>query len=122
MEGLGRSSWQVSLLHFAIILLPFNLILTIVTISSRAHLPVVPGKESYDDWLDCRGFGFSGTNSYFPHMNEDWEDLVKEKMKDQDLDAGSTSSLREEDACCVIGSKKSSFVLSGTATDDDHLK
>lgn len=73
---------------------------------------MVPGKESYDDWLDCRGFGFSGINSNFPHMSSDWEDLVKEKTKDQDLDAD-ICCLREEDACCVIGSKKSSFVLSG---------
>lgn len=83
---------------------------------------MVPGKESYDDWLDCDGFGFSGMNSYFPHMSSEWKDLVKEKIKDEDLHADRITYLREEDACCVIGSKKSSFVLSGTATDDDHLK
>ena len=74
---------------------------------------MVPEIESYDDWLDCNGFGFSGTNSYFPHMNHDWAYLIKEKIKDQDLDADSICCLREEDACCVIGSKKTSFVLSG---------
>ena len=33
---------------------------------------VVPGKES-DDWLDYNGFGFSGMNSYFPHMSSEWK-------------------------------------------------
>lgn len=83
---------------------------------------VVPGKESYDDWLDCSGFGFSGINSYFPHMSSEWKDLVKEKIKDEDLHADSVHCLREEDACCVIGSKKLSFVLSGIVADDDGLK
>ena len=32
---------------------------------------VVPGKETYDDWLDCQGFQFVDRTSIFPHMGDD---------------------------------------------------
>ena len=58
---------------------------------------VVPGKETYDDWLECKGFQFAGTSSFFPHMDDQWEDLVKEKTKSVD----GLYCLREEEVCCV---------------------
>lgn len=75
---------------------------------------VVPGKETYDDWLNCRGFEFVGERlSFFPHMSDAWNDLVKEKMEAQNLEEADVHCLREEDACCVMGDKKLSFVASG---------
>eukprot|EP00571_Detonula_confervacea_P009242 CAMPEP_0172322546 /NCGR_PEP_ID=MMETSP1058-20130122/46206_1 /TAXON_ID=83371 /ORGANISM="Detonula confervacea, Strain CCMP 353" /LENGTH=414 /DNA_ID=CAMNT_0013038313 /DNA_START=6 /DNA_END=1250 /DNA_ORIENTATION=- len=73
---------------------------------------VVPGKESYDDWLDCQGFEFVGNQSLFPHMSDDWKDMVTEKVEAQNL-GKSVYCLREEDVCCVVGDKKLSFVASG---------
>lgn len=74
---------------------------------------VVEGRETYNDWLDCKGFEFSGNCiSYFPHMSDDWTDLIEEKVKEQGLDKESLFCLREEDACCVIGSKKLAFLAS----------
>jgi len=73
---------------------------------------VVPEKETYEDWLDCTGFEFSGSRSFFPHMSNDWKELVEEKIKSQNLGEG-VCCLREEDAYCVIGEKKVSFMASG---------
>ncbi|KAL7527102.1 hypothetical protein ACHAXR_001803 [Thalassiosira sp. AJA248-18] len=73
---------------------------------------VVTGKETYDDWLDCKGFEFVGDRSFFPHMSDDWNDLVEEKVETQNL-GENVYCLREEDACCVIGGKKVSLVISG---------
>ena len=75
---------------------------------------VVPGKETYDDWLDCQGFQFVDRTSIFPHMGDDWKDMVAEKIKAQNLDS-SVYCLREEDVCCVVGEKKLSFITSGPA-------
>jgi len=71
---------------------------------------VVPGKESYDKWCECKGFGFVGNTSFFPHMSSDWENLMREKMEGE---MGNTMRLREEDVCCVVGERELSFVTSG---------
>jgi len=72
----------------------------------------VPGKESYDDWKGASpsfGFNLVGDASVFPHMSENWQDLVDEKRdslpQDSDL-----YCLREFDACCVEGSIKDVFI------------
>lgn len=62
---------------------------------------VVPGKETYDDWLDVKGFQFAGASSIFPHMDDQWEDLVNEKTTDLAFD--SLYCLREEEVCCLTG-------------------
>ena len=72
---------------------------------------VVPGKETYDDWLDCNGFGFAGNHSFFPHMSDDWQDVVEENVEAQNL-GSNVYCLREENVCCVIGDKKLSFINS----------
>lgn len=89
---------------------------------------VVPGKEVYEDWMECEGFGFvrsgdddKGANeeegdggvSFFPHMSDDWNDIVKEKRDGGSGVRGDVVCLREDDACCVIGERKLSFVASG---------
>jgi len=73
---------------------------------------VVEGKESYDDWLDCRGFEFVGNQSFFPHMSDDWKDMVADKLDEQNL-GKNVDCLREEDVCCVMGDKTMSFVATG---------
>lgn len=40
---------------------------------------VVPGRETYDDWKGQRGLGLIGSSSFFPHMSDEWDNLVKEK-------------------------------------------
>ena len=64
---------------------------------------VVPGKETYDDWLECQGFKFAGDSSIFPHMDDQWEDLVKEKTQTTDKAFDSLYCLREDEVCCVTG-------------------
>ena len=80
---------------------------------------VVQRMERYEDWMGCRGFCFAGgvggeegdgDVSFFPHMSEDWNDLVKEKKMGV---SGTVCCMREEDACCVIGEKRTAFVASG---------
>ena len=41
---------------------------------------VVPGRESYDAWRGISGLDLLGGASIFPHMAEQWESLVGEKM------------------------------------------
>jgi len=92
---------------------------------------VVPGREVYEDWMECEGFGFvrsgddhdddddaseeeeDGGVSFFPHMSDDWNDMVKEKREGGSGIRGDVVCLREEDACCVIGERELSFVASG---------
>jgi peptidase E len=70
---------------------------------------VVPGKKSYDKWIDCKGFSFVGDNSFFPHMSNDWETLVQQKKTSK---LSNTVCLREEDVCCVIGESGVKFMTS----------
>lgn len=74
---------------------------------------VVPGRESYDQWQNCNGLGFVGDHSFFPHMSDNWEDLVADKkMKSADI-GDKVCCLREEDVCCVIGAKQDLSIQSG---------
>ncbi|KAL9191251.1 hypothetical protein ACHAXT_000957 [Thalassiosira profunda] len=74
---------------------------------------VVPGKETYDDWLDVRGFDFVGSCSFFPHMSDDWKDLVQQQVDSAPGKFVCSYCLREEDACCVVGEKELAFLTSG---------
>ena len=74
---------------------------------------IVPGKEEYHDWKNCIGLNMVGGASFFPHMSEEWTDLVEEKMsemglhreKDFDHDHG-LYALDDNSACCIEGSAK----------------
>jgi peptidase E len=71
---------------------------------------VVPGKERYEQWIGCNGFGFAADKSFFPHYSSDWEDLVKkktasERMKDK------TVVLNEDTVYSIIGADSKSYLL-----------
>lgn len=77
---------------------------------------VVPGKETYEDWLhdngetsDSSGLNFVGGASFFPHMSDDWLGLVDEK-KDSLPQDGDLYCLQEWDACCVEGSTQDVYI------------
>jgi len=76
---------------------------------------VVPNRETYDDWIGTRGFQFSESLSFFPHMSDDWIELVNDKVKGKE--ANSTCCLREEEVCCITGERKQRFVVSGAAPE-----
>eukprot|EP00986_Skeletonema_menzelii_P000502 scaffold150_cov151-Skeletonema_menzelii.AAC.5 len=71
---------------------------------------VVPNRETYDDWIGTKGFQFSESLSYFPHMSDDWIELVNGKVKGQKCN--NTCCLREEEVCCIKGENKKTFVVS----------
>lgn len=75
---------------------------------------IVPGKETYDDWKGIKGFGLAGNSSYFPHMTEQWQELVGEKQKEltKDDDSKVVHCLRDDQVCFVDGSSKSVSVHS----------
>jgi len=60
---------------------------------------------------DYSGLGLAGNRSFFPHMSDDWNDLVKEKMQSHSIKA--IVCLREEDVYCIAGGKKLSFSAAG---------
>ncbi len=72
---------------------------------------VVPNRETYDDWIGTKGFTFSGSVSYFPHMSDDWIELVNDKVEMQESGC-TTCCLREEEVCCITGESKQTFVVS----------
>ena len=72
---------------------------------------VVPGKETYENWAGDDGLNLAGGASFFPHMSEDWLDLVKEKkdsLPKNDNDGNGSRQrlycLQEWDACCIEAS------------------
>lgn len=72
---------------------------------------VVPSKETYDDWIGVQGFHFAENLSFFPHMSEDWTELVQEKMKG--MESSNTCCLEENQVCCINGESMNAFVVSG---------
>ena len=74
---------------------------------------VVPGMESYDDWKGVKGFGLAGKDSFFPHMTEQWQDLVERKQQEIKSDDPSKKvyCLRDDQLCYVNGSAMATSVL-----------
>ena len=77
---------------------------------------VVPSKETYDDWIGVQGFHFAENLSFFPHMSEDWTELVQEKMKG--MESSNTCCLEENQVCCINGESMNAFVVSGLLNDE----
>jgi hypothetical protein len=77
---------------------------------------VVPNRETYDDWIGTKGFQFAESLSYFPHMSNDWIELVNDKVKGKKPD--STCCLGEDEVCCIIGESRKTFVVSGPAPEN----
>jgi peptidase E len=65
---------------------------------------VVPDRAQADDWIGASGLGLVGPHSFFPHMNDSWNDLVAEKMPTLSAE---TYCLRDEDVMRVRGSDRS---------------
>ncbi len=71
---------------------------------------IVPGLETYDDWKGSRGLDLVGGVSVFPHMSEDWVELVNDKKGS--LDGDEMITLQEQEAYCIEGSLHDSFISS----------
>lgn len=61
---------------------------------------VVPGMEEYSDWIGVKGLNILGGDSIFPHMSQQYQELVEEKKKTLD---SKVHCLTDEDVCCVKG-------------------
>jgi len=72
---------------------------------------VVEEKSSYEEWKDVKGFEFIGETSIFPHMDDKWEDLVKEKKINKKYEQ--VLPLREWEAFCIDGDSKATFLYKG---------
>jgi len=78
---------------------------------------VVPGRETYKDWTDIQGLDITGGDSFFPHMEENWKEMVGHRTN-QLYDSGNstqTSSLhciRNSDAYVVDGQQQCTTKLS----------
>lgn len=69
---------------------------------------LVPDRPTYDDWKDIKGFQMAGNKAFFPHMTDEWRDLVeKQKSLDPSFDL---VILRDEDAYCIEGSQKKVYL------------
>jgi hypothetical protein len=75
----------------------------------------VPGKETYEDWESVKGFGLVGNSSFFPHMDDQWKELVAEKQNGMPA-TSKVYCLRDEEVCCVDGRKKSIEFVSSSST------
>lgn len=76
---------------------------------------VVPNRDTYEDWIGTKGLQFADSASYFPHMSDDWIELVNDKVKGKKPD--STCCLRENEVCCITGESRNTFVVSGPAPE-----
>jgi peptidase E len=80
---------------------------------------VVPDMGEYDDWRDVRGLDLVGGRSFFPHMSDDWSDVVNERSrKDDGSVCDDLVCLREHDALCVMGDEKLLLMTSGNGASN----
>lgn len=71
---------------------------------------VVPGMESYSDWKNIKGLNLIGGNSIFPHMNNQYQELVDQKKKNLE---SKVHCLTNSEVCCVRGGEKTlTFITS----------
>mmetsp|Transcript_28093 Transcript_28093/g.39500 ORF Transcript_28093/g.39500 Transcript_28093/m.39500 type:complete len:408 (+) Transcript_28093:129-1352(+) len=77
---------------------------------------VVPGMEIYADWKSVGSLDMAGGDSFFPHMSEEWTDLVGDKRKE--VQDSFVHTLREEEAYCIDGHKKHSFLVRGSPLNE----
>lgn len=71
---------------------------------------IVPGRESPQNWQGVPGLGMVGKASFFPHMDDSWNDLVAEKKQT----LTHVECLYEEAVLCVRGEEKSWSMSPGT--------
>lgn len=72
---------------------------------------VVIDMKSYDDWVDVKGLGLTGSLSIFPHMEVQWQKLVDDRVQalphKMDEQSPILACLRDEEVCYVEGRKQS---------------
>ncbi|OEU07847.1 hypothetical protein FRACYDRAFT_174392 [Fragilariopsis cylindrus CCMP1102] len=71
---------------------------------------VVPGRETYEDWTYIKGLDAAGGDSFFPHMEDQWQDMVQRQTKHL-VESGistQTSSVRcvRDDDSYVVDSRQ----------------
>jgi len=71
---------------------------------------VVPGRENHQSWEGVLGLGLVGDASFFPHMNDSWNDLVEEKQQT----LSHVECLNEEHVVCVRGPERTRLLAAGT--------
>jgi peptidase E len=64
---------------------------------------VVPGRESLDAWCGVSGLDLLGGSSIFPHMAEQWESIVADKMLDFD---SHVYCISDSQVCLVDGEQQ----------------
>jgi peptidase E len=70
---------------------------------------IVPDMETYEAWKDVEGLGLIGDASIFPHMDDEWEDMVNEKEKEIDSEV---YCLTDADVFLVDGSTQTISIVS----------
>ncbi|GKY99838.1 hypothetical protein MPSEU_000937600 [Mayamaea pseudoterrestris] len=70
---------------------------------------VVLGMESYEDWKGTPGLSLVGQYSFFPHMDDQWNELVNDKSAS--LAPSTPICLRDSEVCQVTGATKSATIL-----------
>lgn len=66
---------------------------------------VVPDRTTYGAWSKTPGMCLLGNEvCFFPHMGQEWEGLIEEKLQDQTKDV---LALRDTDVCFIDGAKRS---------------
>jgi hypothetical protein len=81
---------------------------------------VVTGREDPQAWKGAPGLGLVGSLSFFPHMDDSWEELVSQKKNDIPC----VECLSEEAVLCVRGRDEMWFITdsdSGTAKANDDI-
>lgn len=79
---------------------------------------VVPGREDQQTWKNAPGLGLVGSLSFFPHMDESWEELVSQKRKG----LPEVQCLSEEAVLCVRGADLMCYLDPGTVTKGDDIR
>jgi hypothetical protein len=68
---------------------------------------VVPGREAYDDWKDVKGLGLAGSVSFFPHMEDQWQPMVDDRVRELppagDFESPVLCCLADDQVCYVDG-------------------
>jgi peptidase E len=79
---------------------------------------VVADRPQADDWIGAPSLGLVGPHSFFPHMNDSWNDLVAEKQPTLSAQA---YCLRDEDVLCVRGLDRSCRLTSASVEEAASL-
>ena len=69
---------------------------------------VVPGRETYEDWTYIKGLDVTGGDTFFPHMEDQWQDMVKRQTKNLvesgiSTQTSSVRCIRDDDSYVVDG-------------------